>query len=77
MSENANAVREMLKLAAVQCHAYEQRERIATACLAGMLADPEFDVSARAAAQAAIHFADALIDALNKPGADGAEGAEG
>lgn len=49
----------------------ERRERIATACLAGLLADPNTG-SFGAAAAAAVGYADALIEALDAPGEDGA-----
>ncbi len=45
-----------------------RRERIATACLAGLLADPRFDAGAEAKnyARAGVTFADALIAELDK-----------
>lgn len=42
------------------------REYIATACLQGMLADPEFIQSADDAARTAVSFADALLAELAK-----------
>lgn len=44
-----------------------RRERIATACLAGLLADPEVDGKNDALAKCALGFADALIAMLNRP----------
>lgn len=41
-----------------------QRERIATACLAGLLADPNVDAGADEMCDIAIRFADALIAKL-------------
>jgi hypothetical protein len=52
----------------------ERRERIATACLAGLLANSEGDIEATSdqgiasiAAESAVHYADALIAALDEP----------
>jgi hypothetical protein len=48
----------------------DRRERIATACLAGLLADPSVDADADEMSFIAVRFADALIarlDAEAKP----------
>ena len=44
----------------------DRRERIATACLAGMLADSEFNLHWPEAVGTAIRYADALIAELDK-----------
>lgn len=43
-----------------------RRERIATACLTGLLTDSEYDVTYAKAAEDAVQCADALIVALDK-----------
>jgi hypothetical protein len=43
----------------------ERRERIATACLAGLLADPNVDAGADEMSSIAVRFADALIARLD------------
>lgn len=43
-----------------------RRERIATACLTGLLADPKYDVTYATAAKDAVECADALIAELDK-----------
>jgi hypothetical protein len=48
---------------------YRQRERVATACLAGLLANPTtapYTVAARKLAKVSLECADALIAALDK-----------
>jgi hypothetical protein len=44
----------------------ERRERIATACLAGLMADPKVDGSPDDMSDCAVRFADALIARLDK-----------
>lgn len=43
-----------------------RRERIATACLQGLLADPDFIGNEEIGAKAALAYADALIAELDK-----------
>ncbi len=44
----------------------ERRERIATACLAALLSDPDFNLNYEAAANFAMKYADALIEELDR-----------
>lgn len=53
------------RLAAERLRA-DRRERIATACLAGLMADPNVDGGPDDMAACAVRFADALIDRLNQ-----------
>lgn len=55
------------RLAAAAAVYRDRRERIATAALQGMLADPVRDCSAKDLAKYALQHADALIEELDKP----------
>jgi hypothetical protein len=44
----------------------DRRERIATACLAGFVANPEYSGKSEAYADAAVQHADALIARLDR-----------
>jgi hypothetical protein len=48
-----------------------RRERIATALLQGMLANPDFRGTSRENVVSAVKYADALIAELDKPKGDG------
>jgi hypothetical protein len=58
---DANRTRSRVKLAD-----RDRRERIATACLAGFVANPEYSGKSEAYADAAVQHADALIARLDR-----------
>ena len=73
IEERLEEVKKRLEIAQLQMQAEaeirhrDRRERIATAAMQGMLADPARDCSAKYLAKYAMEYADALIAELDKP----------